>query len=145
MTSTATSLWRFSKTINDCLDRILQPIIRRYGLTVTQAQLLCSVRKSGSSTVGAIAKTLGLACTNTSAMCKKLSQMGFLHRKRRENDKRIVSIMLTDEGQDAAREIEVYMDRIYASQKKNPNLKELENLMDSLVAFSNDCQKELKE
>ncbi len=134
-------LFRLAKILESALLKAMRPITKRYGLTVTQAQLLCSVYKMGSATVGTIAKTLGLARTNTSAMCKKLANMGFLHRRRQTEDERVVSIVLTDTGVDAVREIENRLSRIYRKQEKVLSFAQLEKFMHSFTEDSSEEEK----
>jgi len=99
-------LWRLVATANKYLDKVLKPLAKKYGLTPTQLRIIYFTKKPGYSTVGSIAKMTGIACTNASSMCKKLSKMGFLSRRRNKKDERIVEIGLTNEGLNAAKEIE---------------------------------------
>ena len=136
------SLWRLSKLLESGLEKVMRPITKRYGLTVTQAQLLYSVWKMGTGTVGSIAKALGLARTNTSSMCKKLAKMGFLKRRRAAEDERVVSIALTDTGQDAVREIELRLSHAYKKQEAVLGMAELERFMHVLSEdFSEEDEK----
>ncbi|MBQ7033069.1 MAG: MarR family transcriptional regulator [Clostridia bacterium] len=129
------SIWRFSRILNDCLSKTLRPIARRYGITQAQAQLIFSVHYDKEATVGTIAQRLGLARTNASAMCKKLAGMGFLRRKRREDDERIVSLTLTENGRSAARAIERRIEKIY--RKKFVDMQKIEKLTLTFEEISN--------
>ncbi len=129
------SIWHLSRILNDCLSKALHPVTRRYGITQAQAQLIFSVHRDSEATVGTIAHRLGLARTNASAMCKKLAGMGFIKRKRREDDERIVSLALTEAGRNAAHAIEKRIEKIY--QKKLVNMQEVENLMQTFEEISN--------
>jgi len=62
MTASAyvTSVWRLALILNDCLTKVLRPVMRRYGITQSQAQLLFSVHRDSEATVGIIAEKLGL-------------------------------------------------------------------------------------
>lgn len=121
------SIWQFSMILNECLTKALKPIVKRYNLTQSQAQLLFSVHRNEVSTVGSLAQKLGLARTNASAMCKKLASMGFIKRHRKEDDERVVTIALTETGANAAREIESRIEKIY--HKKCVELKEIERMI----------------
>ncbi len=126
--------WRITRVVNDCLDRALRPIEKRYGITSVQAQLLFSVHKSPNASVGTIAEKLGLARTNTSAMCKKLAYMGFLKRSRREDDERIVSVTLTETGEAAACAVEKRLEKIY--KKMRISAKEMKALLHTFTEMS---------
>ncbi len=125
------NVWQLSLILNDCLAKALRPAMRRYGITQAQAQLLFSVHRNKETTVGTLAKKLGLARTNASSMCKKLATMGFLKRHRREDDERFVTLALTEAGIDAARAIEQRIEKVY--QKKHVNPQEMEKM---LLAFT---------
>ncbi|MBE7025550.1 MAG: winged helix-turn-helix transcriptional regulator [Ruminococcaceae bacterium] len=137
MTASAyvTSVWRLALILNDCLTKVLRPVMRRYGITQSQAQLLFSVHRDSEATVGIIAEKLGLARTNVSAMCKKLAHMGFLKRKRCEDDERFVSVVLTETGRDAARIIEKRIEKV-CREKKNINLQEVEKMLHTFSEIS---------
>ncbi len=128
------SIWQFSRILNDCLSKALQPIVKRYGITQQQAQLLFSVHKNKNVTVGSLASRLGLARTNASAMCKKLASMGFLKRHRRADDERVVSVVLTDMGKDAVLAIESRIEKVYL--ENYINMEEVEKMMESFSQLS---------
>ncbi len=128
------SVWQFSMILNECLSKALKPIVKRYSLTQSQAQLLFSVHRNRESTIGSLAQKLGLARTNASAMCKKLANMGFILRRRREDDERIVTIELTKTGADAAREIESRIEKI--CHKKCVDIHEMEKMIQAFQEIS---------
>ena len=99
-------LFRLILTANKYLDGKLKPLAKKYGLTLTQIRIIYFTKKLGISTIGTVAKMTGIACTNASSICKKLSHMGFLSRKRNKNDERVVESEVTDEGLSAASESE---------------------------------------
>ena len=128
------NIWQFSRLLNDCLTKALQPIVKRYGITQQQAQLLFSIHRNKEATVGSLAQRLGLARTNASAMCKKLATMGFLKRLRRTDDERVVSVSLTEMGQSAALAIESRIEKVYI--EKHINMQEIEKMMQSFEEIS---------
>ena len=128
------SFWRISRIASDCLSKALAPIEKRYGITSVQAQLLFGVRQNQDATVGLIAEKLGLARTNTSAMCKKLAGMGFLKRSRRKDDERIVSLTLTETGEEAAEAVEKRIEKLYRKLRITPG--EMESLLYTFTEMS---------
>jgi len=68
-------------------------------------------------------------------MCKKLAHMGFLKRKRCEDDERFVSVVLTETGRDAARIIEKRIEKV-CREKKNINLQEVEKMLHTFSEIS---------
>ncbi|MCI9052555.1 MAG: MarR family transcriptional regulator [Lachnospiraceae bacterium] len=68
------------------------------GLTHLQLSILLNLKKGTITTVGKLSKELGISQGNASSICKKLEQMGYLKRKRNEQDERVVNLSLTEEG-----------------------------------------------
>ncbi len=126
--------WRLSRILDACLTKAMAPVSRAYGITVAQAQLLFSLHKNSESTVGSLAERMGVARTNASAMCKKLANMGFIKRIRRQDDERVVSLTLTERGRAAARAVERRMEKMY--RRKEVDLQKMEEMMHSFEAIS---------
>ncbi len=129
------SIWQFSRILSDCLSKAIRPIAKRYGITLAQAQVIFSIHRDKHSTVGSMAKRLGLARTNASAICKKLASMGFICRNRREDDERIVSLELTESGKNAARDMEERIEKVY--RKNLVDVEEIQRLTNTFTEIYN--------
>ena len=97
-------IWSGLKNFGDLLDELIKPVARKHGLTVTQLRLLCAVKRTAGVNIAAAASYAGIAAANASAMCKRLSELGFLQRRRGGADDRVVRLELTDNGDVAAGE-----------------------------------------
>ena len=127
------SLWRFLITTNDYFENTLKPFAKKFGITVSQLKVIYFTHKLDKATVGSVAKVSGFARTNTSSMCKKLTKLGFLMRKKSKSDERIVEITLTEEGKKAAEELETAMAE-YESTHDVETLKETVELLSAIIA-----------
>ncbi len=78
--------------------KIFGPIIESEGLNTMQIFLLFNIRWNRYPNVGVICKNMNINQGNASILCKKLEQMGYIIRKRDNDDERIVSLSLTEEG-----------------------------------------------
>ena len=94
-------------------DRLLDPIAPAEGLTSLQAGMLFLL-SMGDATVGDVSEATGMGQANTSALCKKLEQAGFLTRTRSPEDGRVVILSLTEKGQAATGRWLQRMDRVLA-------------------------------
>ena len=125
-------LWKLTIKINDCFEKVLKPMCKKYGLTMSQLKIIYFMHKFGAATVGSVAKVTGFAKTNTSAMCKKLHKHGYLSRKKSKKDERIVEIELTREGMTAAEDVENAISE-YEGLSSSEDLQSLEALMESVI------------
>lgn len=73
--------------------------VAKTGLTHLQLTILVILKEKKSNTVGNLSKELGINQGNTSSICKKIEKMGYLERKRNEQDERVVNLFLTKEGE----------------------------------------------
>jgi len=76
------------------------------GLTIGQLRLLSVLAVNESRTVGELADDLGVRPPTATGMTERLVRQGLIERSGDPADRRIVRIMLTDEGRRAMREIE---------------------------------------
>lgn len=84
------------------------PFLKPLGLTYTQYLVLLILWENDGITVGEICERLMLDNGTVSPLLKKMQQMGYVEKKRSEEDDRVVIITLTDEGramQEKAKEV----------------------------------------
>lgn len=85
---------------------VLQPIYAPHQVTVLQGRVLLEISRRGAVTISELAERLGMACANTSTLCKRLEASGFVLRLRKKEDERVVQISLTGKGDAVLREVE---------------------------------------
>jgi DNA-binding MarR family transcriptional regulator len=69
------------------------------GLTPSQLVVLQDVARRGETTAGAIAKAVQFSQATVTSLVDRLVDRGFVVRSRRENDRRMVWVSLTERGE----------------------------------------------
>lgn len=78
----------------------------KYGLSLNEGMLLCSLKKEGEMSAGDLAEKLGLTFSNTSKVIGAVEKKGFVGRRMGDTDKRQMYFYLTDEGRHIMNDIE---------------------------------------
>lgn len=94
------------REMESSLNAVLQPIYAPFQITVLQGRALLEISRRKAVTIGELAERLGMACANTSTLCKRLESGGFVVRTRRKEDERVVQISLTEMGEAVLKEVE---------------------------------------
>ena len=89
------------------------PIAQAEGFTSLQAGILFLLSME-DATVGDVSAATGMGQANTSALCKKLGQAGFLTHTRSPEDGRVVILSLTEKGRAATERWRQRIDRVLA-------------------------------
>ncbi len=104
-------LWDAVEVLHHYYEDLFRPIAASFDLTTGQLRVLHTLHRFGSLNVGELALVVGMARTNMSALCKKLTKQGYLVRHKGESgDERQVTLELTPEGESAARQAEGLLD-----------------------------------
>lgn len=98
-------LWPLLRQINDSINALLRPVCDRQGLTPIQLRALLAIRQQ-PCTVGELGRSICMADTNVSALCKRLERRGLLRRVRGSRDERVVHLELTGAGLLLAQELD---------------------------------------
>ncbi|AKG34122.1 MarR family winged helix-turn-helix transcriptional regulator [Paenibacillus durus] len=77
----------------------IERIIKPGSLTTNQIMLLMQLRLSGSLTITDVAEWFAVTPGAASSMCDKLEDLGLLQRTRTREDRRVVTIVLTEQGE----------------------------------------------
>lgn len=94
-------LWDLLEVIQESKDLIVAPIAKKYGLTSLQLKLLIELDCSKNLSLNSLATSLRMSNGNTSTLCKKLEQQGWIVRERRLDDERYISLSLSQKGREA--------------------------------------------
>ena len=98
-------LWDMVRFTTINLDSAFKPIVEIHGLTMMQSRVLIAVKECDNATVGAVSKIIDVASPNGSSMCKKLERDGFIRRIRSIQDERVVTLVLTEKGDETLEKI----------------------------------------
>ncbi|MBQ2755760.1 MAG: MarR family transcriptional regulator [Oscillospiraceae bacterium] len=127
-------VWSMLRNLNDFFDDLIKPVAQKHGLTVMQLRLLCAVKNLENATVGSVAENAGIAAANASAMCKKLSELGYLLRRKNETDDRVVCLELTNNGDMAASEADEKINETYQNRELQSFWKKLSEEMSANIS-----------
>ncbi|MBE0467003.1 MAG: MarR family transcriptional regulator [Candidatus Desulforudis sp.] len=101
------SLYKIDELMNHLLRRLHQKIWRHLPQEMTQSQFaVCKlVKQHGRLSVSELAESLGVSLSAVTVTADKLCRAGLLERRRDSEDRRVVWLMLTGEGDRAVSEI----------------------------------------
>lgn len=87
------------------LDVLRLQVWEERGLTLPQLRILFYVRAHPGTTTNALATLLGLTTATVSGLVDKLARAGLVERRQRADDRRVIPLFLTEEGQAVVGEI----------------------------------------
>jgi len=94
------------------LNRLLNPFLRRVGVTFLQMIVLNGVGSGRIRQITDVSAFLEVGQGNASTLCKKLETDGFLKRERSRTDERVVNLFLTEKGSSIVEELRHNMDEV---------------------------------
>ena len=103
------SIFTTFQTLKTKTARLLGPVAQEEGLTLLQGGILLHLAKRDAS-LGDISEATCMGQANTSSLCKKLEQRGFLTRTRGAADGRVVTLSLTPKGRETAERLQRRLD-----------------------------------
>lgn len=88
--------------INAHLLRITNPMLKRWGVDLTESRLLVALLENGPMAAGEIVRVMALPQSTISHQVKRLEKAGYVTRSPGEKDSRIVIAELTEKGRAVA-------------------------------------------
>lgn len=134
-------IWEYTRKINENTNRFFNPIFEEYGLTMLQARVLMELYYNGSSSIGNLAESIYAAGANISTICKKLEKEGLVERSRRQEDERIVMVILTDRGNKILLEIDERLDKVIAERIRQDSEKACQEIISGIKKLNDLLQK----
>lgn len=74
-------------------------------VTLPQYRLLVVLVTRGPQRLGDLAGNLGVNPSTASRMCDRLSRKGLVHRRRPDGDRRVVELVITEDGDDLVQQV----------------------------------------
>ncbi|WP_150265568.1 MarR family winged helix-turn-helix transcriptional regulator [Paenibacillus tepidiphilus] len=110
----------------------MEMITRGESLSVNQIMLMFQLRLAGSLNITDISERFLITAGAASVMCDKLENAGLIERVRTKEDRRVVNIALTGEGEQRILRL---FDRFSAEELKRitDNLQQIHELMNGIV------------
>ena len=106
------NIWEILHTVKTRMEKLMAPIAQEEGLTPLQIFILLVIQKRRITSVGELIRITGINQGNASTICKKLENSGFIQRKRNSEDERVVSLLITEKGNQALFRINQKMDKL---------------------------------
>ncbi len=108
------SIFSMIREIAHKIDLLLQDTANELKLTPLQLKMIIILyaNKDKEVSIGNLGKAIGITGGNISNICKRLEKQGFVKRKRSEEDERVVNVVLTEEGNRAAKMVNDYITRL---------------------------------
>lgn len=107
------SLFSLIREISHKIDLLLQETSQDLDITTLQLKMIITISANKEPvSIGSLGKLIGVTGGNISNICKKLEKQGFVNRNRSEEDERVVKVSLTEKGQEAARRVGDYLDKL---------------------------------
>jgi|BEDMetMinimDraft_2_1075160.scaffolds.fasta_scaffold01975_2 DNA-binding MarR family transcriptional regulator len=101
---------------------------QKKGLTLGQLRALLVVFRTGKITVNGLASALGISASAATGLTDRLVQHGLIERGYTPEDRRVVELKLTSEGQEIARELIGVKRSLVLSALKKLSTDEIETL-----------------
>lgn len=86
------------RRINRAIDLHSKQLGKTAGLTVPQLLVLQSIRRGGQKPINKIATDISLSQATVTTVIDRLERNGLVRRERSDVDRRVVSVMLTENG-----------------------------------------------
>ncbi len=112
-----------------------------HGVTLTQCAVIDEVRRAGRLTMNQLSDRLSLARSTMTRVVDTLVRKGILERVRDDEDRRVVEVQLTAEGEDLSRRLEDCLRGFYMSVLQHIPAEKREEVLDSLRLLLNAIRK----
>jgi DNA-binding MarR family transcriptional regulator len=97
--------WELAREIRTEMIKAFTPILNEVGVTEHQASIIMAIKDGDFHTISKLAERLNANQGNFSNTCKKVEQSGLIIRKRSKEDERVVTIELTELGEQKVNEL----------------------------------------
>ena len=87
----------------------------RLGLSMAQLHILYTLQRNGQMTMSRLAEVLNVSLSNATGLIDRIEERGFVERTRVAEDRRVVLIRVTPEGEQMLEEIDALSDELLRS------------------------------
>lgn len=115
------------------------------GVTLTQCHAIGEIGRGGALSLNELADRLGLDKSTMSRTLNQLVELGYADRTADANDRRYVTISLTDEGASQFDKIESFSERVHKSVMHHVPEDQREQVVESLQILVQAFEKAMKE
>ncbi|MCL2518045.1 MAG: winged helix DNA-binding protein [Oscillospiraceae bacterium] len=105
-----THLWAIFFNTKNNIHRIIEPILHTENITTPQTFILFAVKQHYIKNISGVCREMNINQGNASTMCKKMEQAGLIKRERSTEDERIVTLSITEKGDEILNRLKQKMD-----------------------------------
>lgn len=98
--------------INAHMLRQTNPLLKEWGIDLTESRLMVAILEMGSMSAGDIVRIMALPQSTVSHQLKRLEKLGYLARTPSEKDSRVIIAALTDKGRRVASDANEHSHRV---------------------------------
>lgn len=128
----AENILRALRRIIRAVDLSSRRLASEHGLTGPQLVCIREIQRSGPMSAGGLARAVALSPPTVTGILDRLERAGLVRRDRREDDKRQVTVSLTDEGADMVQRTPLPLHEQFLEQLNGLDPEELEAIEDVL-------------
>ncbi|MDO5047098.1 MAG: MarR family transcriptional regulator [Anaerococcus sp.] len=131
------SIFSMIREISHKIDFLLQDTANDLDITPLQLKMIITLyaNKDKMMSIGKLGRAIGITGGNISNICKRLEKQGFVNRIRSEEDERVVNVILTSPGVDAARRVNDYFQHLGADLPEEAINLNLKTIIDELTSL----------
>lgn len=111
--------------------------IRVFNFTASQCYTLLTVKKSGGLTMRELSDRMNLDSSTMTRVVTVLVRDGYLERHRSAEDRRIVTVALSERGQEAAARLEQSIEQYYLDTIKALPVDQVNNVLSAVTLLLN--------
>ncbi|MDQ0361352.1 MarR family winged helix-turn-helix transcriptional regulator [Breznakia pachnodae] len=100
------------------LSKLMSRIAGTEDLSTNQMALIMGIYSGSLTSVGSVTKAFDIQQTNASTLCRKSEELGFIVRKRNNEDVRVVNLILTEKGEATVKSILKMLEQRYKHYQK---------------------------
>ena len=103
-----------TRAMQNGVHKAMLPICHNYDLTIQQLVVLTELADEKGQTASQISDRAGILRTNLAPVCRKLEERGLVEKQRNGEDRRTVTIHLTEQGSSLLASVEKAVDARFA-------------------------------
>ncbi len=128
-------MWSIMYQIKIGMQKFTEPIVQAEGLSMFQTYILIGISEGTVTNIGSLCKDSCINQGNVSTMCKQMEKEGLIKRNRSSEDERVVTLSLTEAGENKIQSLRNRADQLDTIFQQIPEEK-LETIVKGMHEFS---------
>ena len=128
-------MWPIMYQTKANMKKFIEPILQTEGLSMIQAYILIGISEGNLKNISSLCKQLDLNQGNVSTVCKHMEKSGLIKRNRSLEDERVVTLSITELGEETLGRLQAREDKLDAVFEQIP-IEKLETIIKGMHEFS---------